>query len=152
FIPFVGVDYFLSSTQLNNITFNVALEENYQRVRRLHLAERIRYGVEPIRLAYFIYDFPALSQTFVLNELRWLVEKGVDVNVYYAVKPEAEAPLDFDIQAFQVASHAELAELLVQHGRTICHSHFAYPGVTLFVQPACEAAEVLYTFMPHAVD
>lgn len=151
FLPFMGADYNLEK-RLNNITLSRPLNSNYQKVITKNRPERIQLGVEPLRLAYFVYDYPALSQTFVLSELRHLTLRGVDVIVYYAVDPDVSADVDFKIRSFKVGSASELAKLLVEHHRSICHSHFAYPGVTNFVRPACREAGVYYTFMPHAVD
>ena len=152
FFPFIGVDYFLNRNELRNITHFVPLDENRNKVLRRHFIERVQFGLDDLRIAYFIYDFPALSQTFVMNELRWLVEHGYDVKVYYAVSPDKQATLDFEVDVHRVKDAKELAELFRQHDRNICHSHFAYPGVTLFVWPACMETGIHYTFMPHAVD
>ncbi len=152
YLPFCAVDYYLDRDNLKNITFTEGLEKNYRRIARKNFQDRIRNGIDTLKIGYFVFDFPALSQTFVLNELRWLKENGYDVKVFYARDPERKAVLDFSIDAIQVGDAHALAQALIETGRNICHSHFAYPGVTLFVQPACELAEVNYTYMPHAVD
>ena len=152
FIPYMGVDYFLNSKRLQNITSVVPLDENRSRIHRKHFVERARLGLDTLRLAYVLWDFPALSQTFVTNELRWLVRSGYDVKVYYAVDPDKAAELDFDIDAQKVRNAEDLAKRLVEHDRNICHSHFVYPVVTRLVHPACIEAGIYFTFMPHAVD
>ncbi|MEQ8857247.1 MAG: glycosyltransferase [Pseudomonadales bacterium] len=152
FLPFVAVDYYLDASNLSNITHTVGLERNRARVLDRHFSERVSRGLEQLRIAYFVYDFPARSQTFVFNEIRWLVSCGYDVKVYYAVPVDESAELDFPIEAYQVRDAQELAALFVEHQRNLCHSHFAFPGVALFVRPACEASAVYFTFMPHAVD
>lgn len=151
YLPFIGVDYKLSAN-LNNITNTQPLEENYNKIALAHRPERIAHGVETLKLAYFVYDFPALSQTFVIAEIRELLSQGYDLKVYYNFVPEIVADLDFAVEAYHVADADEFAKLLKAHERNICHSHFAYPGVTNFVRPACNASGVYYTFMPHAVD
>lgn len=152
YLPFIAVDYFLDKDGLENITFTQNLEGNFAAVALKNFQERIRFGVDKLRIAYFVYDYPALSQTFVLNELRWLVSNGYDVKVFYAVSAERTAKVDFGIEAIQVSDAHELATALTATKRNICHSHFAYPGVTNFVMPACQIANIKYTFMPHAVD
>ncbi|XOV84238.1 MAG: glycosyltransferase [bacterium] len=152
FLPFVGVDYFLSASTLNNITHSVPLDHNREKVLQKHFIERIQKDLEDLRIAYFVYDYPARSQTFVLNEIRWLVEHGCDVNVYFHITPEDAADLDFTVDTYQVPDCDTFATLLQEHKRNICHTQFAYPGVTLFVQPACELTDTFFTFMPHAVD
>ena len=152
FIPFVGVDYYLDDKVLKNITTTVSLEDNRERIYKKHFQERIRYDLEELRLAYVLWDFPALSQTFVMEEIKWLVQNGNDVIVYYSINPDKEATLDFEVESFKVASPEELAELLIKHQRNFCHSHFAYPTVTRLTYPACTQVNIPFTFMPHAVD
>lgn len=152
FVPFIGVDYVLDHKSLQNITTTVPLDENRFRVYQNHLIERLGKGRDNLRLAYFAYDFPATSQTFVMNELRWLVENGVDVIVYFAVEPDKSAKIDFPLTSKRVKDADELAALLGADNRNMCHSHFAYPGITNFVWPACELTGIKFTFFPHAVD
>lgn len=151
-VPYIGVDYYLDKKELSNITFSEPLDEYRRHVHLKCFQERVRRGNEPLRLAYVIWDFPALSQTFVMNELRWLVLSGIDVKVYFKVTPDKVADLDFQVSAEQVEDHKVLASALARDGRNLCHSHFAYPAVTLLTHPACVEAGIHYTFMPHAVD
>ena len=151
YVPIVGVDYYLGG-DLNNITKTVPLEENRQRVLLKHAGERLRLGLEKLRLAYIVYDFPALSQTFVTNEVRWLVENGVDVVAYHMIDPDKSADLDFPIKKVRVESAEHLKECLVRDDRNLCHSHFVYPTITNFVWPACEEIGIPFTVFPHAVD
>ncbi len=152
YLPFVGVDYYLDHDSLKNITTTVSLDDNKSKVYKKHFSERIKYGLDKLRMAYILWDFPALSQTFVMNELRYLVENGFDVNVYYSINPDKTAELDFSLKAFRVSSEQELNSLLVKHERNYCHSHFAYPAVTKLTWPVCEKIGIPFTFMPHAVD
>ncbi|MCR9196250.1 MAG: glycosyltransferase, partial [Hyphomonas sp.] len=151
YVPLVGVDYFIGDG-LDNITKTVPLEENRNRVLRKHSGERLRMGLETLRLAYIVYDFPALSQTFVTNEVRWLVENGVDVVAYHMIDPDKSADLDFPIRKVRVSSAEELTECLIRDDRNLCHSHFVYPTITNFVWPACEEIGIPFTVFPHAVD
>lgn len=104
------------------------------------------------RLAYVLWDFPALSQTFVMNELRWLIRHEYDVRVYYAVKADTPATLDFPVTSHQVDDSAKLAELLQRHKRTAVHSFFTYPAATCLAWPASRSAKIPFTFGAHAVD
>lgn len=152
FVPCIGAEYHLSRKELANITHTVELEPNLELVRAKHMGERIRHGLAPLRLAYILGDWPALSQTFVLEELRWLVRGGHDVIVYYTVAPDRAFEPDFEIESHKVHDAEHLAELLKAHGRTLCHVHFAYPPGTLYAWPACRAAELPFTLFAHAVD
>ena len=151
-IPYIGGVYRLDKDGLKNITFTQPLASNLKYVYNKHISERLELGLVPLKLGYVIWDFPSLSQTFVMNELRWLVKSGYDVNVYYRVDPDQKYPLDFAVNSYQVSGADHLAELLVQHDRNYCHSHFVYPAVTLLTFPACKKTDIPFTFMPHAVD
>lgn len=117
-----------------------------------HRLERFRHGLEAPRLAYVLWDWPALSQSFVLEELKWLVTRGFDVEVFYKIAPDRAAEVPFDITAHLVKGPEDLADLLVTRGRTLVHCHFAYPAMTLLAWPACRQAQIRFTFFGHAVD
>lgn len=53
-----------------------------------------------VKLGVVVYKFPAKSNTFVVNELIALIEKGVDVHIYSVSPPDAE-----DVQAFTNKLH-----------------------------------------------
>ena len=112
---------------------------------------RIEAG-EPLRIAYFLWHFPVPSETFVLNELRILVEQGHDVQVFCKQSPYRDFVPDFPIQWTRVVDADDLAHKLAETGRTMVHSHFTYPTVTDMVWPACEKARVPFTFIAHAQD
>lgn len=105
-----------------------------------------------LRLAYVLWDWPALSQTFVLNEIRWLVENGQDVHVYYKMDPDKATVPDFPVQTYRVEDAAELAVLLKAHDRTMIHTHFAYPAAPNLVYPAAVATAIPFTMTPAGVD
>ncbi|MFZ5964859.1 glycosyltransferase [Thalassococcus sp. BH17M4-6] len=152
FLPFVGVDYFLDGDRLGNITRTVSLEDNKAAVLAKLRCERFRRGLEAPKIGYVLWDWPALSQSFVLAELEWLVREGVDVEVFYHVDPDKAATLGFPITAHRVENHEHLARLLTERDRSLVHAHFAYPATTLMAWPACQAAGIPFTFFAHAVD
>lgn len=106
----------------------------------------------PLRIAYFIWWFPAPSETFVLNELRELVRCGHDVEVFCRQSPFPDFIPDFDIEWTRVADADDLADKLRASQREIVHSHFVYPTVTDMVWPACESSGIDFTFIAHAQD
>jgi glycosyltransferase involved in cell wall biosynthesis len=107
---------------------------------------------EKPRIAYFCWHFPVPSETFVLSELRHLVAQGYDVLVFCRQIPYKDFKPDFPIVWRQVKSPQQLADALIETGRTVAHGHFVYPTVTNFLWPACEAANVPFTFIAHAQD
>lgn len=107
---------------------------------------------EKMKIAYFSWHFPVPSETFVLNELRLLVAQGHDVKVYCKQCPYPDFKPDFDIEWERVTDADHLADRLSETGRNMVHSHFVYPTVTDMVWPACEKANVQFTFIAHAQD
>ncbi|WP_454888177.1 glycosyltransferase [Sphingobium herbicidovorans] len=152
YVPYVGVDYYLDQNSLNNITRRVPLDKNKNAVLKKNRSERLRRGLDKLHLAYVLWDWPALSQTFVINEIRWLVNNGYDVKVYYHTEPDRSTTLNFAIDAYQVDDHVRLAELMAEHKRNQIHAHFAYPCTTALAWPAAQLAEIPFTFFAHAVD
>jgi glycosyltransferase involved in cell wall biosynthesis len=88
----------------------------------------------------------------VIEEIRYLRSKQIDVIVYYHTAPDKAAELDFQVDSRMVKSHEDLALLLQKDHRNLCHSHFAYPVTTLLTWPACRSTKIPFTFFAHAVD
>lgn len=99
-----------------------------------------------------MWHFPVPLETFILSELRELVRTGHDVRVFCRYSPHKDFEPDFPIDYECVGSPEQLVARLTETRRTIVHAHFAYPTVTDFVWPACERAQLPFTFMPHAQD
>src|SRR5690606_13476053 len=115
FVPYVLCDYRIGRA-LNNITLTEPLSDNVRAVRRKFAPHLLASGAEPPRLAYVLWDWPALSQTFVLEELRELRRRDIDVRVYYAIDPDKAATDVPDVEATRVADADELAKALVADG------------------------------------
>jgi glycosyltransferase involved in cell wall biosynthesis len=107
---------------------------------------------EQPRVAYFCWHFPVPSETFVLNEIEELLRVGVDVIVFCRQSPYKSFKPRFDVRFERVDSADKLAERLIETGRTVVHAHFTYPTVTDMVWPACEKAQLPFTFIAHAQD
>ncbi|MFC6585764.1 glycosyltransferase [Sulfitobacter aestuariivivens] len=117
-----------------------------------HRRARFRHGIEAPRIAYVLWDWPALSQSFVMAELIWLTQRGFDVEVFYKIAPDRAAEVPVNIAQHQVDTPEELARLLRARDRTLVHCHFAYPALTRLCWPACQMAQLPFTFFAHAVD
>ncbi|MFC3440447.1 glycosyltransferase [Sphingobium rhizovicinum] len=107
---------------------------------------------EAPKIAYFCWHFPVPSETFVLSEVKELIDRGYDVMVFCRQSPHKGFDPGFSVPYERVASMEDLARRLVETGRTIVHAHFVYPTVTDMVWPACEKANIPFTFMAHAQD
>ncbi|MFC1701751.1 glycosyltransferase [Pseudomonadota bacterium] len=104
------------------------------------------------RIGYVLWDWPALSQTFVLNEIRLLIDDGADVKVYYKIFADHPATLDFEVEATKIEDETHLARLIQKDKRTILHSPFAYPATTLLTWPVSIETKIPFSFMPGGVD
>jgi len=114
--------------------------------------ETLKTREEKPRVAYFCWHFPVPSETFVLNEIEALLRDGWDVIVFCKQIPYKDFKPSFDVKFERVASHEDLARRLIETSRTIVHAHFVYPVVTDMVWPACEKAQIPFTFIAHAQD
>lgn len=150
-VPHCLVDYY-AGRRGDRISHTEDFDVNAEQIRRRVALERLQSGVTPLRLAYVLWDYPALSQTFVLSEIEQLLGDGHDVNVYFHQAPDLAAEPAFSVPSFQVDDPAQLADLLREHGRTLVHSHFAYPHANRLAWPAARVAGVPFTFTVHAVD
>jgi len=151
FVDEVLAQYF-SSSELNNISNTVDLDENRLKVQKLHRDEIIGRGIDELRIGYVLWDFPSFSQTFVMNELKWLVENNYEVKVFYKVAPDKEAELDFNIEAVKVRNSSDLVGKIQEYKINMLHSHFVFPACTRLTYPAAEKAGVPFTVFAHAVD
>lgn len=104
----------------------------------------------PMKIAYVLWQFPSLTETFIVNELRELLAKDHDVIIFCRTRtPEAVSmPIPYEI----IESFQHLATRLRETERQVVHSHFIYPTVTELVWPACEMSGVPFTFIPHGQD
>lgn len=177
YAPFIGVRYYdgesgeritmshYNSGELPAVMQGIRLrhtttEQQLDTIRKIHPAPgqlahaRSPHTVAapPLRVGYVVWDWPALSQTFVINEVRWLLENNYDVKVYYKVLPDRACDLDFEVDTYLVESEASLAALVSEHGRTVLHSPFATPAATLLTFPTATKLKIPFTFMPGGVD
>ena len=109
-----------------------------------------------INIAYVLEQFPTLSQTFVLNELRWLVSNGYNVKVFYFDDPEKAVDLDFNLEfiRFDISNNLKenLEKLILDYEIDLLHSHFVWPTVTKFTFPVAQKLNIPFTFFAHAFD
>ena len=151
FVDQVLAKYFLSD-DLKNISNTVDLGENQSKVYKLHSNERIENGIESLKIGYVLWDFPAFSQTFVMNELRWLVENNYDVKVFYKIKPDREAELDFEIDSVPIKNATDLIRRIDEYKINMLHTHFSYPAGTRLTYPAAVKTGTPFTLSAHAID
>lgn len=107
-------------------------------------------------IAYVLYGFPTLSETFILNELRWLRENNINVKVFSYMDPKKPVDLDFDIETYRFDTGGDLLEnlekLLIEHEIDFMHTHFVYPTATKYTFPIAKKLKIPFTFFAHAFD
>lgn len=150
FIHDVLANYFIDFS-LNNISSTVDLDSNRLIIENKYKNENPDF-INHFNIAYVLWDFPAFSQTFVMNELRWLVENGYNVKVFYKIDPDKEADLDFDIVNEKITDQQDLEIKLKEFKVDIIHTHFVYPAGTLLTFPVAEKLKVPFTIFAHAID
>ncbi len=144
-------DYFEDNTT-NRITTNVSLDDNRTKVLKKHSRERFAYGLQKINVAYILWDYPAGSQTFVFNEIKHLIDNGIDVKVFYKVTASNYKEPDFPLEAVMVNDSTDLAKKLIEYDISYMHAHFAYPTAYKLAYEASKLTNIPYSFAAHAVD
>lgn len=117
-------------------------------------------NLKNINIAYVLSNFPSLSLTFVINEIRWLVENGYNVKVISFSTPEVAADLDFEVENIRFDENStchedlvnNLERILVENDIQLIHTHFVYPVGTLFLYPIASKLKIPYTIFAHAAD
>lgn len=64
----------------------------------------------PLRVAFFLYEFPALSETFVLNQITGLIDLGHEVTIF-AVRPRAEPRRHPDVTRYRLADRTRYQKM-----------------------------------------
>ncbi len=113
-----------------------------------------------INIAYVLSNFPSLSTSFIINEIRWLVENGYNVKVISFSTPDVVANLDFEVENIRFDENAEthedlvnnLERILIENDIQLIHTHFVYPIGTLFLYPLANKLKIPFTVFAHAAD
>lgn len=112
-----------------------------------------------LNIAYVLKGFPTLSQTFVLNELKYLIENDYNVVVFCYKDPMDSVDLDLDLEVVRFDSpdlsedlSSNLEDLLLKYEIDLIHTHFVYPPCTEFTFPVADRMGIPFTVFAHAVD
>jgi glycosyltransferase involved in cell wall biosynthesis len=105
-----------------------------------------------IRIGYVLWDWPALSQTFVINEIKDFINSGHHVTVFFKTDADKKANLSIEVPTCKISEVNQLVTLLEKYSIEIIHSPFAYPATTLLTYPASLKTGIPFTFMPGGVD
>lgn len=71
-----------------------------------------------LRIAVFVHEFPALSETFVLNQITGLMDLGHEVTIL-AVAPRRESRVHADVERYDLQDRVRYPDLPASHLRRI---------------------------------
>lgn len=131
------------------------LEKQLIEKRIMHLSKNLFHensNFNNIRIAYVLHGFPIHSETFVVNEVKWLKKNGYNVTVFIKDEPYKPIKIDFDVDILKFNNIQELEELLIEYGIDLIHTHFVYPICTKFTFPVAEKLKIPFTVFAHAYD
>lgn len=136
------------ASQVNDYEELVCLLENIYKENKVKTLKDFK----DINIAYVLRGFPILSETFVVSEIKWLIDKGFNVYVFTHKDPFKPVDLDFYIEEHRFESVTQLETLLIKYDIDLMHTHFVYPTGTLFTCPAAEKLDIPFTLFAHAYD
>ena len=108
--------------------------------------------MKDLNIAYVLNSFPNVSETFIVNEVKWLVENGYNVKVFMKTDAVKYVEIDFEVDIIKFDSMEHLEELLVDNKIDIMHTHYAFPICNNITYPIAEKLCIPFTFFAHAVD
>lgn len=109
-------------------------------------------NIKKINIGYVLDGFPNHSETFIVNEVKWLKENGFNITVFTKREPYKPVKIDFNVDIVRYNSQNELENLLIKHKIDIMHTHFIYPICTNFTFPVAEKLKIPFTVFAHAFD
>lgn len=135
---------------------NILLENLFELSRKQLEYENIYNNIicKNMNIAYVLQGFPTLSETFVRNELKWLVQQGFNVKVFSYKDPAKPVDLDFELETIRFDGDllTNLEKLLIEHEIDLIHTHFVYPTGTNITYPLAEKLGIPFTLFAHAYD
>ncbi|AFY53082.1 glycosyltransferase [Rivularia sp. PCC 7116] len=63
-----------------------------------------------MKIAFIVDKFPCLSETFVLNQITGLIDRGHQVKIY-AIRPQNESKIHPDIEKYHLLEHTYYAQI-----------------------------------------
>lgn len=111
-----------------------------------------RPDLKNLNIAYVLNSFPNVSETFIVNEVKWLVENGYNVKVFMRTDAVKLVEIDFKVEIIKFDSIEHLEELLVNNKINLIHTHYALPICNNFTYPIAEKLCIPFTFFAHAAD
>ena len=120
--------------------------------KRFDKSDSLNNDIKDLNIAYVLNGFPIHSETFIVNEVKWLTENGFNIVVFANSTSFKSIDLDFSVEIRNFADIMELESLLVDYDIDFVHTHFVYPIGTRFTWPVCERLRIPFTVFTHAYD
>lgn len=117
-----------------------------------HHLNLYKENINELNIAYILIGFPIHSETFVVNEIRWLKENGFNIFVFTRYDPYKTVDIDFEVTIERYNNILELEALLINYDIDLMHTHFVYPICTNFTYPVSEKLRIPFTVFAHAFD
>ena len=108
--------------------------------------------IKDLNIAYVLNSFPVHSETFVVNEVKWLMENNFNIFIFIYEDPYKSVSIDFDIDINKFDNLIQLESLLIEYDIDLMHTHFVYPICTNFTYPISERLKIPFTVFAHAFD
>lgn len=108
--------------------------------------------LKDLNIGYVLRGFPILSETFIVSEVRWLIENGFNVKVFTFIDSYKPVILDFFVENIRYKTNMELKTELLRNDIDLVHTHFVYPTCTENTYPVCEELGIPFTVFAHAYD
>ena len=144
-------------THITNLN-NEVIEKDKQisllneRLERIYDESTIKKNIFDVNIAYVLRAFPIHSETFVVNEVRWLKENGYNISIFCNKESPKFIDIDFDVEINMFKNLLELEQLLIKKEIDYVHTHFVYPTCTHFTYPVCEKLKIPFSVFAHAYD
>lgn len=129
-----------------------ALIETLEHIIKSLNFTKTRKDIKDINIGYVLRGFPILSETFIVSEVRWLIEKGFNVTVFTFIDSYKPVTLDFYVENVRYKNNTQLKTELLKHEIDLVHTHFVYPTCTNFTYPVCDELNIPFTVFAHAYD
>ncbi len=141
FLDEILAEYYIDNS-LKNISLTVDLDENKKRIINKYSLENVN---KKHNIAYVLWDFPTISQTFLINELKWLVENKFNVKVFYKDDYDKKAKLDFNLKYVKINDEYDLGDKLKDFNPDVIHIHYDSPFKTLLTNFIAQKLKIPFT-------
>lgn len=108
--------------------------------------------IDDLNIAYVLSGFPIHSETFIVSEVKWLIENDFNIFVFTRFDSYKIVDIDFEVEIIRFNSMLELESLLINYDIDLMHTHFVYPVCTNFTFPVAEKLGIPFTVFAHAFD